>query len=84
MATKFRLRKQLVFDANQRLVFDATTYKGYLTVISRNMLSGAPVVIGPLDLRRDQWLALSEHCRAVAKLLAGHNYLHVKAAQEIY
>ena len=84
MPAKFRLRKHLVFDGNQRLVFDATTYKGYLTVISRNMVSGAPVVIGPLDLRRDEWLALSEHCRAVAELLAGRNYRHAKRAQEIY
>ena len=82
MPAKFHLRKDVVFDDNQRLVLDATTYKGYLTAISKNALTGAPIVICPLDLRREQWMALSEHCRAVAVLLSGRSYKQVR--KEMY
>jgi hypothetical protein len=80
-------RREIIVDANQRLLIEAGAYHGYLIAISKNMLSGLPLVIGPLDLRRDQWRALSEHCRIVAKLLQGRKYKFSpsdKHPEEIY
>jgi hypothetical protein len=63
-------------DDNQRLVLEVLYVRGYhwgyLTAISRNMLSDAPIVIGPTRIEKRQWLKLSQGCRAIAEKLIEH------------
>jgi hypothetical protein len=83
---RFHYRKELIIDGNQRLVIEVaharlSMAKCYLTVISKNVLTGAPIVIGPLDLDRGLWLELAASCGEVATLLEKRTYKY-KAMKE--
>jgi hypothetical protein len=71
---KFFYRGEQAVDANQTIFFEAVSgsykaRKGYLTLVSKNAITGAPVVIGPLEFDRKGWLELTEHCLGVAEQL---------------
>jgi len=69
---------ELIFDNNQKLLLEFTFYHGYLTAVSKNVLTGMPIVIGSIQVEREQWLALAEHCQAIAgKLSPKKNYATV-------
>ena len=72
--SKFFFRREIVIDGNQRLILEANSLKAYVTVVSVNVLTGAPIVIGPTLLHRDAWLELAEHCTIVADLLNRPKY----------
>jgi hypothetical protein len=82
MASQFLFRREIVIDGKQKLVLEANSFHAYVMAVSKNVLTGAPIVIGPSELDREKWLALAEHCRTVADLLSRRKYL--TAQPEIY
>ena len=86
---KYLYREKQAVDANQSIFLEVVNpgfhkTKGYLTVVSKNALTGAPIVIGPLELDRNAWLALTEHCLNVAELLLEREEDYVYLGDEIY
>ena len=77
---RYSFRKEIIADGYQKVVLEVThgywnhMLAGYLTAISKNMLTEAPIVIGPIELDRDAWLALAGHCTEIADLLAKRGY----------
>jgi hypothetical protein len=67
---RVRFNKVLNLGNGQCLDLSATSNRGYLTTFSRNVLKEAPVVIGPVDLTKEQWLELAGGCTKIAGLLS--------------
>jgi hypothetical protein len=72
----YSFRKEIIADGEQKILLEVThgywnrSLAGYLTAVSKNVLTEAPIVIGPLNLPRDEWLALAKYCTEIAELLA--------------
>ena len=76
---KFRYRKEIIIDGNQRIAIEVTharlyMAKCYLTIFSKNVLTERPIVIGPTELTRDEWRELAESCTEVVELLGKRTY----------
>ena len=65
-----RFNKVFNLGNGQSLDLSATANHGYLTTFSRNVLKDVPVVIGPVDLTKEQWLELAGQCEKIAGLLS--------------
>jgi hypothetical protein len=65
--------KTMELGNGQRFEMCANSKNGYFTTISRNVLKDAPVVVGPTDLNREQWLELAEVCTKIASLVKSRN-----------
>jgi hypothetical protein len=71
---KVRYSKTLELGNGQRFELSATSASAYFTTISRDVLKGLPIVVGPTVLNREQWLEMARECTKIAGLLAPKRY----------
>jgi hypothetical protein len=68
-ARRTRYSKVFELGNGQSLELYSNSTSAYITAVSRNVMKDCPVVIGPIDLPRDQWLILAETAAKIADLL---------------
>lgn len=76
---KFHFREEIVVDGSQRLILEVTHARKrmarcYFTVVSKNVLTEAPIVIGPMEMRREEWEKLAKGALSVVEMLVCRTY----------